>query len=395
MSGHSSSQSAHSDSHSHAHSHSAHGASSEPKVTPVELFFDLVFVYAITQVTQLLLSDLTPVGFARSGLALFMVWWAWSQYTWMANAIGPAGKGTRLGMLVATVPTFLCAFTLPGLYRDTALWFGASYFLVREIGLVLYWFGLSHDREHQSGLRTFIPFASLAPMLVLAGGFVSSELRTWLFALGMLIDVVGALNAGKGTFRIWVAHFAERYSLIVIIAMGESVIAIGIGAAQAHLDLALLAGIVVMLAGVVALFWSYFDWTYEATEHRLRGAPPSDRGRLARDLYTFAHFPIVAGTILYAVAAKKILAHSTDVLSFAGRFCLAAGIGLFLSGFVFGSHRAGGMALYERLGAMVLIAFLSLAPLPIPGLLLAAVDISVLAVALGLEARRRRRQHPH
>ena len=370
-------------------------SSPEPKVSPVELFFDLVFVYAITQVTTLLLSDLSPLGFVRSGLALFMIWWAWSLYTWMANAIGPSGRATRAGILVATVPTFMMAFTLPGLFRDTALWFGGSYFVVRELGLLLYWIFLSHDREHRSGLRLFVPYASLAPMLVLAGGFVSAETRTLLFAAAMGIDVLGALSSGRGLFRISAAHFAERYGLIVIIAMGESVIAIGIGAAQAHCDAWLLGGITVMLLGVIALFWSYFDWVSEAAEHRLVHAKEADRGRLARDMYTFFHFPIVAGTILYAVAAKKILAHAHDPLSLSGRFCLSAGIGLFLLGFVLGSRRVGGLVMYERLLAISLIAALSAVPLAIPGLGLAALVLFVLACALALEHRRRKRHPAH
>lgn len=370
-------------------------SSAEPKVTPVELFFDLVFVYAITQVTTLLLSDLSPLGFVRSGLALFLLWWAWSLYTWMSNAIGPSGRATRAGMLLATIPTFLVAFTLPGLYRDTALWFGVSYFLVRELGLLLYWLFLSHDREHRSGLRLFVPFASIAPTLVLAGGFVSAETRTLLFAAGMLLDVMGALSSGRGLFRISAAHFAERYGLIVIIAMGESVIAIGIGAAQAHCDAWLLSGILVMLLGVISLYWSYFDWVAEAAEHRLRSAHESARGRLARDLYTFFHFPIVAGTILYAVAAKKILAHAHDPLSISGRFCLAGGIGLFLLGFVLGSRRASGLVMYERLCAIAVIGLLSFLPLPIPGLGLASIDLGVLALALFFESRRRKHHPAH
>ena len=151
----------------------------------------------------------------------------------MANAVGPACRSIRFGMLVASVPTFFVAFTLPGAYAASALWFCLSYFLVREIGLLLYWFALAHDRHQQNALRTFIPFASVAPTLVLVGGFVPEGPRTILYAVSMVIDILGALNAGKGNFRISASHFAERYGLLVIIAIGESVIAIGIGAAQA------------------------------------------------------------------------------------------------------------------------------------------------------------------
>ncbi len=246
-----------------------HGPPSDPKATTVELFFDLVFVYAITQVTTLLLSDLSPLGFAKSGLVLFLVWWAWSQYTWMANAVGPACRSIRFGMLVASVPTFFVAFTLPDAYAASALWFCLSYFLVREIGLLLYWFALTHDRHQQNALRTFIPFASVAPTLVLVGGFVPETPRTILYAVSMIVDILGALNAGKGNFRISASHFAERYGLLVIIAIGESVIAIGIGAAQAERTPGLIGAITIMLAGVGILFWSYFDWIADAAEHRL------------------------------------------------------------------------------------------------------------------------------
>ncbi len=372
-----------------------HGPPSDPKATTVELFFDLVFVYAITQVTTLLLSDLSPLGFAKSGLVLFLVWWAWSQYTWMANAVGPACRSIRFGMLVASVPTFFVAFTLPDAYAASALWFCLSYFLVREIGLLLYWFALTDDRHQQNALRTFIPFASVAPTLVLIGGFVPDKPRTILYAVSMVIDILGALNAGKGNFRISASHFAERYGLLVIIAIGESVIAIGIGAAQAERTPGLIFAITVMLAGVGVLFWSYFDWIAEAAEHRLAHIDASLRSRLARDLYTFLHFPIVAGVILYAVAAKKILAHASEVLSVSGRFCLAGGIGLFLFGFILGSRRVGGHDMHERTTAVFLIALLSALPLPIPGVALAGACLLILCAALAVETSRRRQLPSH
>lgn len=372
-----------------------HGPPSEPKATTVELFFDLVFVYAITQVTTLLLSDLSPLGFAKSGLVLFLVWWAWSQYTWMANAVGPACRSIRFGMLVASVPTFFVAFALPGAYAASALWFCLSYFLVREIGLLLYWFALAHDRHQQNALRTFIPFASVAPTLVLVGGFVPEGPRTILYAVSMVIDILGALNAGKGNFRISASHFAERYGLLVIIAIGESVIAIGIGAAQAERTPGLIFAITVMLAGVGILFWSYFDWIADAAEHRLAHIDSHLRGRLARDLYTFLHFPIVAGVILYAVAAKKVLAHASEVLSVSGRCCLAGGIGLFLLGFILGSHRVGGHDMRERTLAVLLIAGLCALPLPIPGVALAGSCLFILCAALALETGRRRKLASH
>ena len=372
-----------------------HGPPSDPKATTIGLFFDLVFVYAITQVTTLLLSDLSPLGFAKSGLVLFLVWWAWSQYTWMANAVGPACRSIRFGMLVASVPTFFVAFALPGAYAASALWFCLAYFLVREIGLLLYWFALAHDRHQQNALRTFIPFASVAPTLVLVGGFVPEGPRTILYAISMVIDILGALNAGKGNFRISASHFAERYGLLVIIAIGESVIAIGIGAAQAERTLGLVFAITVMLAGVAILFWSYFDWIADAAEHRLAHIDAHRRGRLARDLYTFLHFPIVAGVILYAVAAKKVLAHSSDVLSVSGRCCLAGGIGLFLLGFILGSHRVGGHDMRERTTAVLLIALLCALPLPIPGVALACACLLTLCAALAVESSRRRQLPLH
>ena len=372
-----------------------HGPPSDPKATTVELFFDLVFVYAITQVTTLLLSDLSPLGFAKSGLVLFLVWWAWSQYTWMANAVGPACRSIRFGMLVASVPTFFVAFTLPDAYAASALWFCLSYFLVREIGLLLYWFALTHDRHQQNALRTFIPFASVAPTLVLVGGFVPETPRTILYAVSMIVDILGALNAGKGNFRISASHFAERYGLLVIIAIGESVIAIGIGAAQAERTPGLIGAITIMLAGVGILFWSYFDWIADAAEHRLAHIDASLRSRLARDLYTFLHFPIVAGVILYAVAAKKILAHASEVLSVSGRFCLAGGIGLFLLGFILGSRRVGGHDMRERTAAVFLIALLSALPLPIPGVALAGACLLILCAALAVETSRRRKLPSH
>ena len=237
-------------------------------------------------------------------------------------------------------------------------------------------------------------YASLAPMLVLAGGFVSAETRTLLFAAAMGIDVLGALSSGRGLFRISAAHFAERYGLIVIIAMGESVIATGIGAAQAHCDAWLLGGITVMLLESSRCFGRTL--TGFLKRRNIAWSMPKKRTEAAWRATCIRFF---TSRLWPERSCMPSLRKNSGIMPTIRCLCPAvlssAGIGLFLLGFVLGSQRVGGLVMYERLLAISLIAVLSAVPPAIPGLALAALVLFVLACALALEHRRRKRHPAH
>ncbi len=323
----------------------------DKKASYLELFFDLVFVFAFTQVTALILEDTSAAGFLRSTLVLAMVWWAWSAYAWLTNAIDIENVVTRLLIFTAMGAGFFMALAVPDAFQDEAAWFAVAYFVVRILQSVLFAWGV---RDDPGNLRATVLLACWfvpAALVALVGGFVDSEYRAWFWLASLAIDVVGALFAARGEWRVSPSHFAERFGLIVIIALGESIVAIGIGTSQLTRDTTYALSVVVAFAGVAALWWAYFDFTALAAERSLRRAPPAKRGPLARDLFTYFHFPVVLGVIFYAVAAKKTLEHPLDPLSRPGRWALGLGVACYLVSFVLMRYRVLRRVAWERVAA--------------------------------------------
>ena len=326
-------------------------AEEERKTSYIELFFDLVFVFAFTQVTALILEDTSVEGFLRSALVLAMVWWAWSAYAWMTDAIDVENSVTRLIMFAAMAAGFFMALSVPDAFQDEAAWFAVAYFVARVLHTTLYAWGV---REYPGQLRAvarLTPWFLLAALVALVGGFADPDYRAWIWLASLVIDVVGTLTVARGEWRISPSHFAERFALIVIIALGESIVAIGIGTSELDRDATYALAVVVAFVGVAALWWAYFDFTALAAERSLRRASSAARGPLARDVFTFFHYPIVLGIIFYAVAAKKTLEHPVDPLSDAGRWSLGLGVAMFLCAFALMRFRVLRRIAWERLGA--------------------------------------------
>ncbi len=356
----------------------------------LELFFDLVFVFAITQVVTLILEDTSAAGFGRSALVLGMVWWAWSGYAWMTNAIDVDRVGVRVLFLVGMLGSLLMALALPDAYQDEGVWFAIAYVAVRVLNVVLYDTGLRGDPAHRAAFRRLAPWFLVAPAVALAGGFADGDVRVALWALSLTIDVVGTLTAARSGFRVSPAHFAERYGLFVIIALGESVVAVGLAAAELERDALFVATVAVAFAGVAALWWAYFDWPQLAAERRLRREPTATRGPLARDLYTFFHFPLVLGIIFYAVAAKKTLAHPDEPLSTAGRWALGIGVASYLAAFALQRYRAVRVVAWERLAGSVTAIGLVVLLRDLDAVVLLAIVIAALVLVTAAEAARLR-----
>ena len=362
-----------------------------------ELFFDLVFVFAVTQLVGLVHHDHSALGWARAGLTAWLVWWAWSQYAWAGNAVDLEGRGPRLVLLTATAAMLVAAAALPVAFGSAGSWFTVPYVAVRVAGLGLYWGGLRHDPEHRAALRTYVPVALVSPALVLVGGLVGPEARAWWWAAAVAVDLASVAAAGRGEFRIDPAHFAERHGLIVIITLGESVIAIGATAADVGLTARTAAVVILATALVGALWWAYFDWVHEATEARLAAEDDHRRrGHLARDLFTLGHLPIVIGAALVAVAIEEALAHPVEPLGTFGATALTAGPAVFLAGFVVGNLRATGQVLATRaVGvALVVLAGVGLGT-RIDAVAAIAVVAAVIAAIGGLESRSHPRAAAH
>ena len=326
-------------------------AEEERKTSYLELFFDLVFVFAFTQVTALILEDTSVEGFLRSSLVLAMVWWAWSAYTWMTNAIDIENAVTRLLMFTAMAAGFFMALAVPDAFQDEAAWFAVAYFVVRVLNSALYAWGVRDSPGTLRAVLRLTPWFLVAAVVALVGGFVDPDYRAWFWLASLAIDVAGTLTVARAEWRVSPSHFAERFGLIVIIALGESIVAIGIGTSEVTRDATYVASVVVAFAGVAALWWAYFDFTAVAAERALRRASPQARGPLARDIFTYFHYPIVLGIIFYAVAAKKTLQEPLEPLSEPGRWALGLGVAAFFMGFALMRFRVVRRIAWERIAA--------------------------------------------
>jgi low temperature requirement protein LtrA len=302
---------------------------SEHPVTPLELFFDLVFVFALTQVTGFMSDDPTWEGIGRGMLILAALWWAWGAYAWLTNEIDPNEGSARVAMFGSMAAMFVAALAVPHAFDTDAVLFGLAYFAVRVLHIVLFAEATPHVGVRQATFRlarTAIP----GPALLIVAGFVDgwAEIALWLAAL--TIDYSGPYVFGVRGFVVSAGHFAERYALIVIIALGESIVAIGIGAAGIELTATVVAAAILGIALVCALWWAYFDIVAVVARTKLVEARGHARARLARDSFSYLHLPMFAGIVLVALGLKKVLAHVDDPLETVPAFALCAGVALYL-----------------------------------------------------------------
>ena len=301
----------------------------EQRVTPLELFFDLVVVFAFTQVTELMSDDLTWRGIGRGLLVLAAIWWAWTGYAWLTNALEPEEGRVRAGMFGAMAAMLVVALAVPGAFGAYALLFGVAYLLVRLLNLVLYAIAGRRDRDLFRAILGFAPTATIGSVFILVAGFVDGSVQTALWVVGLAVLYGGALiGRGRG-WSVSPAHFAERHGLIVIIALGESIIALGVGAAGFSLSAGIISAAVLGVVVVASLWWAYFDVIAVMSQRQLsqtRGAP---RARLARDYYSYLHLPMIAGIVLFALGLKATIEHVDEPLDAVPAVALCGGLALY------------------------------------------------------------------
>ncbi|MDS0292639.1 low temperature requirement protein A [Halogeometricum luteum] len=313
----------------------------ERSVTPLELFFDLVFVFAFTQVSSLLAHDLTWTGFASGAALLAALWWAWVGYSWLTGAVdAEAVLPVRLVVLTAMAAMLLVALAVPDAFGDDALLFAAGYLVVRTLHLVLY--AVVAASESRSAVRRVAPGFLGGPLILVAAAFSDGAVQAGLWLSALALDYGVVFVRGVEGFRVTVSHFVERHRLVVIIALGESLVAIGIGAdglpLRAGVVVAALLGIVL----VVALWWLYFDYVVLAAERRLARERGDARAALARDSYSYIHLLMVGGVIYVALGIERTLAHFDEPLGLLPAVALCGGCALYLFGhnaFRYRDHR--------------------------------------------------------
>lgn len=301
----------------------------EQRVTPLELFFDLVFVFAITQVTSLMSADPTWSGLGRGLLVLAALWWAWAAYAWLTNTLEPEAGTVRLAMLSAMAAMLLVALAVPEAFGADGVLFGLAYFAVRVIHLALYAIAGKGDPDLLGAVLRMTPSATLGPALLIGAGFLDGVAQAGLWAGALAIDYLGVLIGRGQGWRVSPAHFAERHGLIVIIALGESIVAIGIGAAGISLGTGVLAAAVLGIAVIAALWWAYFDVYAVAAQRHLSESRGVARATLARDYFSYLHLPLIAGIVLFALGAKKTLENVGDPLATVPAVALCGGLALY------------------------------------------------------------------
>jgi low temperature requirement protein LtrA len=301
----------------------------EQRVTPLELFFDLVFVYAITQVTLLMSDDPTWDGLGRGLLILAALWWAWTGYAWLTNALEPEEGAVRAGMFASMAAMLLVALAVPDAFGADAVLFGVAYLIVRLLHILLYALAGKRDPDLLRAVVRFAPSATLGPVIILLAAFFDGGEQAALWVIALAIDYLGALIGRGQGWGVSPAHFAERHGLVVIIALGESIVAIGIGAAGVSLTPSIVAAAVLAIVVIAALWWAYFDVYAVFVQRQLSEVSGATRARLARDLYSYLHLPMIAGIVLFALGLKKTIEHVGEPLATVPAVALCGGLSLY------------------------------------------------------------------
>jgi low temperature requirement protein LtrA len=371
----------------------------EHQVTPLELFFDLVFVFAMTQVTSLLADDPTWGGVLRGMLVLAALWWAWDVYAWLTSAMDVDEGGVRLVMLASMGAMLFVGLAVPGAFGDDAVLFGVAYFLVRLLHLVLSAIVSRDDPDRRGALLRFAPTALLGASLIVLASALEGDERVLVWVVALAVDYLGPVVIGVGRgWRVAPEHFAERHGLIILIALGESIIAIGIGAGL-ELSAGVIVGAALGIVVVSALWWLYFDVAAIFARRRLTQATGLELHRLALDSYSYLHLPMVAGIVLFALGLKTTLGHVDEALATVPAVALCGGAALYVLAHVAFLFQTTGRLFRRRTaGAIVLLALVSTA-VAIPALaalsLVSAVCVLVVASeAIGRRKYRLRIRHP-
>jgi low temperature requirement protein LtrA len=358
----------------------AHRASAD-RVTTVEVFFDVVFVFTLTQLTRILEADLSLAGVGRILLLFGILWWMFDGYVWLANQVPPQVPVQKLLKFVAMAGFLIAAVGIPHAFGETGVVFAVGYLVVISVHLLLF-----TQADVGRALGWLAAYNLSSALLVLAGGFAHGTARylLWLAALAlqMVIPYLVPRLSWMGlisSFRIVPEHLVERHGLLVIIALGESVVAIGMGVDVEHLAAGTLAVVVLALALPAALWWTYFTDT-RATEARLVAAEPGPRVRLA--LRTgFAHIPLMLGVVITAAGIHTAVAHPGDPSSWPAALALAGGVVVFLAGIIEIRHSLHTVAVRSRLvTAVAVLATMPIGALVNAGLHLAAVVAVVVAM---------------
>ena len=369
----------------------------EQRATFFELFFDLVYVFAVTQLSHHLLgAGLTWTAAAQTALMLIAVYWAWNYTTWMANWFDPDTNAVRLILIVVMLASLLMAVAIPEGFGARALLFAASYVglqVARNAFVVV----VTPPGPFNQNFRQILTWSVLSAPLWIAGGIIDdARWPLWLVALG--VDLAGPLvrfwlpGWGSTPHRLWEIdgnHFAERFELFVIIALGESIVLTGVTASNAGLSASVTVALGLAFVSSTALWWLYFSGTARILVDRISGSRVDEVGALGRDVFTYLHLPIIAGIVLMAVGDELVIAHPNEALELSGALTMLCGPALYLVGLVGCLIRVGHEMPWPTVGTVVIL----LAAVPLATMVNGMVTLGfvvVVLVALAIVDERRR-----
>jgi low temperature requirement protein LtrA len=372
----------------------------EQRVTTLELFYDLVFVFAITQVSHLLLEHLTWEGAAQSALVLLVVWWSWNYTTWVTNELDPESTTVRLLLIGLMLMSFLMAVSIPEAFGDRALLFAGAYVAI-QVGrhTFLTFAAASKGTIERTRASRILIWFIVAGVLWIAGALADGSLRWALWLVALAIDyggplftyrVPGLARVPMSAWRLETAHFAERFQLFVILALGESIIVTGATLSGGELGADKLAAFAIAFLGTAAMWWLYFDYAARIAERRLALAENSTQ--MARDAYTYLHVVLVAGVLVSAVGDELVIAHPEEVLHTAEILAVVGGPAIYLSAHVlFRLRMAGSLSVKRLSGALACVAAIVLGYV-VPALALAAILVGILVAVIAAETVTGRRR---
>ena len=355
---------------------------------PVELFFDLAFVFAFSQLVGLLIHEPDWTGAGKATLIFLLLWLPWSQFTWSANAVPGNNRLVRLIFLGATAVSVPMAASVTTAFDDGGAAFAVPLGVISLSGIGLLILAAERESENYQSVLTYSIPTMVALATIIVGGFLDDEARVVAWILGILIFVGGTIAAGSGEWAVRAGHFAERHGLIIIVALGEVIVAIAkplVDSLEEGAGIPSQSIVGLTASGVFAalLWWAYFDLPQPSLEHRLEQTPLDDKGRFARDVYTYGHMPIVGGVIAAAAALEEITLHPKDPLPLEFRVMMFTGLLLFFGGVGIAAYRSWRAVAWERLlGGAVAVVLLLIAADADGVVLLVMIDILVLAVLI-------------
>jgi len=299
-------------------------------VKPLELFFDLVFVLGFTQCTALMVTESSWAGIGRGMLVLALLWWAWTAYAWLTSVIEPEEGAVRVVMFGAMAAMLIVALSVPGAFGERALTFAIAYGVVRAGQIALFWLASRDDPALRRSVVTLAISSAIGVGLIVGASFLDAGSQVALWGVAILLDWGGPALFGAAGWRLVPAHFAERNNLVIILALGESIVALGIGA-KIDLTADVICAAILGIGVASALWWIYFDVVALVTARRLADATEGRlRNALARDSYSYLHFPMVAGIVLTALGLEETLAHVDESFDAEHAFAVLGGVSVYL-----------------------------------------------------------------